>query len=299
MVLTWKYFDGKVPSAKEIEPTTEKREKILKQYNDTHNNLNTSIEEMNRALEEFRFRDAQFQMMNLARLGNKFLADAEPWKLAKEDMEAVAGILNYSLMVVGNIAFACQPFLPDASLSILEQLNIDSNDSKKFWNSAELIEPLKERHQLNQPELLYRNVEDEDIARQVEKLQSVKKKKMEAAQESIALKPIKETIVFDDFAKIDIRIGRVLAAEKMEKSDKLLKLTIESGVDTRTILSGIAKHYTPEEMVGKQVTFVANLAPRKMMGIESQGMILMAEDAQGKLRLVLPDNEVNAGATVA
>jgi methionyl-tRNA synthetase len=202
-------------------------------------------------------------------------------------------------MVVGNIAFACQPFLPDASLSVLKQLNIDFSDSKKFWNAGELIEPLQEGHQLNQPELLYRNVEDEDIARQVEKLQSVKTKKMEAAQESNAVKPIKETIVFDDFAKIDIRIGKVVAAEKMEKSDKLLKLTVESGVDTRTILSGIAKHYTPEQMVGKQVTFVANLAPRKMMGIESQGMILMAEDAQGKLRLVLPDNDVNAGSTVS
>jgi methionyl-tRNA synthetase len=299
MVLTWKYFDGKVPSAEEIKPNSEKREKILRQYHDAHNNLNSTIKEMNRALEEFRFRDAQFQMMNLARIGNKFLADTEPWKLAKEDMEAVAGILNYALMVVGNIAFACQPFLPDASLSVLKQLNIDFSDSKKFWNAGELIEPLQEGHQLNQPELLYRNVEDEDIARQVEKLQSVKTKKMEAAQESNAVKPIKETIVFDDFAKIDIRIGKVVAAEKMEKSDKLLKLTVESGVDTRTILSGIAKHYTPEQMVGKQVTFVANLAPRKMMGIESQGMILMAEDAQGKLRLVLPDNDVNAGSTVS
>lgn len=299
MVLTWKYFDGKVPSAEEIKPTTEKRERVLSLYNDAHNNLNTSIKEMNRALDEFRFRDAQFHMMNLARVGNKFLADTEPWKLAKEDMEAVAGILNYALMVVGNIAFACQPFLPDASLSMLKQLNIDNNDSKKFWNNEELIEPLKEGHQLNQPELLFRNVEDEDIAKQVEKLQSVKRKKMEAAQENNTIKPIKETIVFDDFAKIDIRIGKVVAAEKMEKSDKLLKLTVESGVDTRTILSGIAKHYSPEQMVGKQVTFVANLAPRKMMGLESQGMILMAEDAQGKLRLVLPDDEVNPGATVA
>ncbi|MCZ8022297.1 MAG: methionine--tRNA ligase [Cyclobacteriaceae bacterium] len=299
MVLTWKYFDGKVPSAEEIKPTSEKRERILSLYNDAHTNLNASVKEMNRALDEFRFRDAQFHMMNLARVGNKFLADTEPWKLAKEDMEAVAGILNYALMVVGNIAFACQPFLPDASLSILKQLNIDSNDSKKFWNNGELIEPLKEGHQLNQPELLFRNVEDEDIAKQVEKLQSVKKKKMETAQETNSVKPIKETIVFDDFAKIDIRIGKVVAAEKMEKSDKLLKLTVQSGVDTRTILSGIAKHYTPEQMLGKQVTFVANLAPRKMMGLESQGMILMAEDAQGKLRLVLPDDEVNPGATVA
>jgi methionyl-tRNA synthetase len=300
MVLTWKYFDGKVPSEHELPGTTEKRKKILAVYNQAHLDLNVSIKLMVDALKNFRFREAQFQMMNLSRIGNKFLADTEPWKLAKEDMEAVGCILNYAITVIGNIGIACDPFLPDASKSIKRQLNGAAYEEgwKQFWKKEEMIHIVPPQHQLAQPELLYKNVEDADIEKQVERLKKSKTPVMTESK-TAEVKPLKGEIVFDDFAKVDIRIGKVIAAEKMEKSDKLLKLTIDSGLDKRTILSGIAKHYTAEEMVGKQVTFIANLAPRKMMGIESQGMILMAEDSDGKLRLVSPDAEVNPGAGVS
>lgn len=296
MVLTWKYFDGKVPSSHELPGTDDRRKKILEKYNQAHTDLNVSVKEMIKALNDFRFRDAQFQMMNLSRIGNKFLADTEPWKLAKDDIEAVGCILNYALTVVGNIAIACEPFLPLTSKNIRQQLNSSSIDStwKEFWKKGELIEPVPQGHQLGKAELLYKNVEDEEIEKQIAKL----KKPMEESKTESAVKPLKSEIVFDDFAKLDLRVGTVLAAEKMEKSDKLLKLTIDTGVDKRTVLSGIAKHYTAEEMVGKQVTLIANLAPRKMMGIESQGMVLMAEDANGKLRLIQPNEVVNPGSVV-
>jgi methionyl-tRNA synthetase len=298
MVLTWKYFDGKVPSAQELPATSDKRKMVLALYHQTHTELEKSVGELIAALEGFRFREAQFQLMNLARAGNKFLADTEPWKLAKDDREAVGSILSYSLMIVGNLAIASEPFLPDGSASIFHQLNIQPTSQKHlFWNTGKLVEPVPEGHLLREAALLYRQVEDADIEVQVEKLRKSKASKMESAPTQI--KPLKPEIVFDDFGKIDIRIGMVTAAEKMPKSDKLLKLTVNSGLDTRIILSGIAKHYTAEEMVGKQVTFVANLAPRKMMGTESQGMILMAEDKDGKLRLLQPSELVTPGSMVS
>ncbi len=299
MVLTWKYFDGKVPSEHELPGTTEKRKRILDLYNQAHKDLDRTVKEMISCLQNFKFREAQFQMMNLARIGNKFLADTEPWKLAKEDMEAVGCILNYALTVVGNIALACEPFLPDGSASIKRQLNssaLESKWGKEFWQKEQLIHTVPPHHQLNQPELLYKNVEDEELTKQIERL---KKKPTAKPMDSSNLKALKSQIVIDDFAKLDIRIGKVIAAEKMEKSDKLLKLTIDAGVDQRTILSGIAKHYTAEEMIGKQVAFIANLAPRKMMGIESQGMILSAEDVDGKLRLLKPGEDVTPGSAVS
>jgi methionyl-tRNA synthetase len=299
MVLTWKYFDGKVPSEHELPGTTEPRKKVLTHYNRTHNEVNAAIKAMITALDEFKFREAQFQMINIARIGNKFLADTEPWKLAKDDMEAVGCILNYALTIVGNLSMACEPFIPDGAIAIRKQLNASAFETKwkEFWTKEELIHTVPQHHQLNQPELLYRNVEDTDIEKQVERLR-IKETKQQPAMEESKLKPIKPEIVFDDFTKIDIRVGKVVAAEKMEKSNKLLKLTIEAGTDKRTILSGIAQHYTAEQMVGKQVTFIANLAPRKMMGIESQGMILSAEDSDGKLKLILPDDNVAPGSTV-
>lgn len=299
MVLTGKYFNGKVPSAHELPGTDEKRKAILEKYNKAHEDLNASVKEMIGALNEFRFREAQFHMMNLSRIGNKFLADTEPWKLAKDDMEAVGCILNYALTVVGNIAIACEPFLPNTAKNIRTQLNSASIEGnwKDFWTKEQLIEPIPQHHQLGKAELLFRNIEDEEIEKQVAKLRKPKAG-MEAPDSGSPLKPLKPEIVIDDFGKLDIRVGKVLAAEKMEKSDKLLKLTIDAGVDTRTILSGIAKHYTAEEMIGKQVTFIANLAPRKMMGIESQGMILSAEDKDGKLRLLQPNDVVNPGSVV-
>jgi methionyl-tRNA synthetase len=300
MVLTWKYFEGKVPPAHELPGTNEKRKRILDLYKQAHTDLNKSVAEMVKALDEFRFREAQFHMMNLARIGNKFLADTEPWKLAKDDMEAVGAILNYALTVVGNISLACQPFLPDAAAAIHHQLNIDAKKaSQQFWKKHELVEPVPAGHALNPATLLYKNVEDAEIESQLEKLRKVKASKVNPATTESAVKPLKPTVTIDDFAKLDIRVGTVTAAEKMEKSDKLLKLTVDSGLDVRTILSGIAKYYTPEQVVGKQVTFIANLAPRKMMGIESQGMILMAEDENGSLRLMQPNEEVRPGASVS
>jgi len=297
MVLTWKYFDGKVPSEHELPATTDKRKQIVSLYLKAHEDLNVSVKEMIRALEGFRFREAQFQLMNMARIGNKFLAETEPWKLAKEDMEAVGCILNYALTIVGNITIACEPFLPDAALNLRKQLNSSSIDSKwkSFWSTEQLINAIPQHHQLGQAELLFKNVEDADIEKQVARLH--KPKVEEKAMENI--KPLKSEIVYDDFAKLDIRVGKVLSAERMEKSDKLLKLKVDTGIDQRTILSGIAKHYSPEEMVGKQVTLIANLAPRKMMGIESQGMILMAEDQDGKLKLLQPTDIVAPGSTVS
>lgn len=300
MVLTWKYFEGKVPSAHELPGTTGKRKRILEVYNRTHDELNISVKEMIKALNDFRFREAQFQMMNLARLGNKFLADTEPWKLTKEDMEAVGCILNYAITIVGNIAIACEPFLPDAAESLKKQLNSSSFNTtwKGFWIKEELINAVPEHHQLGAPELLYRNIEDVEIQKQMDKLNKTKPSAM-TAPETALVKPLKPEVTIDDFTKLDLRIGKVIAAERVEKSNKLLKLTVDTGVDKRTVMSGIAQHYSPEEMIGKEVTLIANLAPRKMMGTESQGMILMAEDVDGKLRLIEPIHPVTPGSTVS
>jgi methionyl-tRNA synthetase len=299
MVLTWKYFEGQVPSEHELPGTDERRKRILEFYNKAHDDLNASVREMIRALEDFRFREAQFQLMNLARIGNKFLADTEPWKVAKDDMEAVGCILNYALTIVGNLAIACEPFLPDAASSLRKQVNSSSFEVTwaKFWDRGELINAVPQHHQLGKPELLYRNVEDEEIQQQTDKLKKSKEPMMDA--DKPAAKPLKPEITIDDFSKLDIRIGKVLTAERMEKSNKLLKLTVDTGVDQRTVLSGIAQHYAPEEIIGKEVTLIANLAPRKMMGIESQGMILMAEEPDGKLRLIQPSEMVVPGSTVS
>ncbi|MCK6617707.1 MAG: methionine--tRNA ligase [Cyclobacteriaceae bacterium] len=297
MVLTWKYFDGVVPSDKEIPGTTPVRKKILDAYRQAHTELNQSVKEMIRGLEEFRFREAQFHLMNIARTGNKFLAETEPWKLANEDKDAVGAILNYALTVVGNLGVACQPFLPDTAHNILRQLNgVDLvNNWNDLWKKGGLVNTVTMGHKIDKPALLFRNIEDTEIERQIEKL----KKPKSAMTESAGIKPLKPEITIDDFAKLDIRIGKVLAAERVEKSDKLLKLIIDTGIDQRTVLSGISKHYSPEDMLGKQVTLIANLAPRKMMGMQSQGMVLMAEDSDGKLKLLQPDADVAPGSTVS
>src|SRR5688572_558257 len=213
MVLTWKYFDGKVPSEHELPGTNDKRKRILSLYNQAHADLNKSVKEMIDSLEHFRFREAQFHMMNLARTGNKFLADAEPWKLAKDDMEAVGCILNYALSIVGNLGIAIEPFLPDAAANILKQLNSTAShgDWKTFWRKGELVHTVKQGHQLNQAELLYRNVEDADIEKQMARLAKDKPASppVDATQE-LQMKPLKPEIAIDDFGKIDIRIGKVV-----------------------------------------------------------------------------------------
>ncbi|MDN4166259.1 methionine--tRNA ligase [Cytophagales bacterium LB-30] len=304
MVLTWKYFDGKVPAEHELPNTNEVRARILEKYNTTHEELDKSVAEMTKCLNDFRFREGQFHMMNLARLGNKFLADTEPWKLAKDDMEAVGCILNYALTVVGNIAIACEPFLPHTAASLKQQLNAAASgiDWSEFWKKNQLIRVLAPGHQLGKAELLFRNVEDEEVDIQIDKLRKTKEtnqaKKMSETTPAPQENAIKEAIQFDDFAKLDLRVGKITAAEKVEKADKLLKLSVDLGFEQRTIVSGIAEHFTPEEVVNKLVTIVANLAPRKLRGIESQGMILMAENAEGKLQFVNPGSDFELGAIV-
>jgi methionyl-tRNA synthetase len=298
MVLTWKYFDGVVPNAPQLTESSDARAGINRAKEQTAAQFNESINEMINALDTFLFREAQFHMMNLARAGNRFLADTQPWKLAATDKDAVASILSFSLNLCGNIALACEPFLPDGAAAIRRQLNNELSDQRStFWKERRLVDTITGGHKLNKAELLYRNVEDADIERQIEKLKKAREAK--AAGTPSDVKPLKSQVTIDDFAKLDIRIGTVLQAEKVEKSDKLLKLLVDTGIDRRTILSGIARHYKPEDLIGKQVTLIANLAPRRMMGIESKGMILMAEDKDGKLQLLIPSEPVNPGSTVS
>jgi methionyl-tRNA synthetase len=302
MVLSHKYYEGVVPAAIIPEAVTPERNKVIADYLQAEKEINQAISEMIKALDEFRFREAQFQLMNIARAGNRFLADTEPWKLIKQDAEAVAWIMNRAINIVANLGLAAEPFLPQTAKAVNKQLNTNEseNDSKKFWHEAAMIEVISANHQLGQAALLYRNIEDEEIEKQIHKLRKTETKVQvkEMNSENTTAAP-KAEITYDDFAKLDIRIGKVLQAERMEKSNKLLKLTIDIGIEQRTILSGIAKQFTPEEIIGKQVTVLINLAPRKMMGIESQGMVLMAEDAAGNFRLINPHEEVEPGSAVS
>ncbi|HQQ97103.1 MAG TPA: methionine--tRNA ligase [Cyclobacteriaceae bacterium] len=284
LVLTQKYFDNKVPVRGALTPVDEAVIAAVKEYPG----------KIASAIEAYKFREATALLMDLARTGNKYLAETEPWKLAKTDMGRVGTILNLALQISANLAIVAEPFLPFSSRKLKGMLALGD----LTWQQTGHVDLLAAGHALGEASLLFEKIEDAVIDAQIKKLTA---NNMEAAGGSApaAVKPLKSEVTIDDFGKLDIRIGTVTAATKMEKSDKLLKLTVNSGLDTRTILSGIAKHYTPEEMVGKQVTFIANLAPRKMMGIESQGMILMAEDKDGKLKLLHPSGEVNPGATVS
>jgi methionyl-tRNA synthetase len=230
--------------------------------------------------------------MDLARLGNKYLADTEPWKLAKTDMERVGTILNLALQIAANLAVLSAPFLPFSAEKLKKILKLGEFN----WDETGSVTLLKAGHQLSAAELLFEKIEDEVIASQITRLNE-NKKRMELQNQSA--EPAKAEITFDDFSKMDMRIGKVIAAEKVEKSKKLLKMQVDTGIDTRTVLSGIAEHYTPEEMVGKQVTILVNLAPRKIMGFESQGMILMAEDKDGALKLISTSDPVSPGSTIS
>jgi methionyl-tRNA synthetase len=229
--------------------------------------------------------------MELARAGNKYLADTEPWKLIIEDKERVGTILNLALQIVANLAILGEPFLPDTSDKIQDIINLD----KLPWKEAGSEQLLIAGRTINQSELLFEKIEDKVVEKQVEKLQNTKLIN-EAAMAEVNKQ--KDEITYDDFAKLDIRIGTILAAEKLPKSKKLLKLSIDTGIDQRTILSGISQHFEPEDLIGQQVTVLVNLAPRKMMGIDSEGMVLMAEDASGGLRLVVPQEDVKNGSEV-
>ena len=281
MVLTQKYFDGKVPAQGEL---TDYDKETLKEFADVK-------AEVEKLLDIFKFRDAQKEAMNLARIGNKYLADTEPWKLTKTDMERVGTILNISLQLVANLAIAFDPFLPFSSEKLRKMLNMDTFE----WAELGKDNLLPVGHQLNKPELLFEKIEDATIEAQVQKLLDTKKANEEANYKA---NPIRPNIEFDDFTKLDIRVGTILECQKVPKADKLLQFKIDDGLETRTIVSGIAKHYQPEELAGKQVCFIANLAPRKLKGIVSEGMILSAENNDGSLAVIMPGREVKPGSEV-
>jgi methionyl-tRNA synthetase len=285
MVLTQKHFGNKVPARTQLRNVDEVAIARLQEF----------PEAIAEAIEGYRFREATALMIDLARTGNKYLAETEPWKVAKDDVARVGTILNIALQFSANLAIVSQPFLPFTARKLKDMLKL----KELGWEDAGSADLLKDGHVLDEPALLFEKIEDAVIEAQIKKLNARKMEAEGAAAPKLALKPLKPEVTIDDFSRLDIRIGKVVAAEKMEKSNKLLKLTINSGLDTRTILSGIVQHYTAEQMVGKTVTFIANLAPRKMMGIESQGMILSAETPDGKLRLLQPDGEADAGSSIS
>ena len=280
--LTKKYWNGVVPECGEL---TDYDKQTLEEFKD----VKKKVEDL---LNVFKFRDAQKEAMNLARIGNKYIADCEPWKVWKTDPKRVETILYISLQLVANLAIAFEPFLPFSSAKLRKMINIDGCD----WNQLGATDLLKADHQLNEPELLFEKIEDETIQHQLDKLAEIKKQN-EAAE--YKAKEIKPAVSFEDFEKLDIRVGTIKTCEKVKKANKLLKFTIDDGSGTdRTIVSGIAKFYNPEELVGKQVCFIANFAPRKLMGIESQGMILSAENFDGSLSVTRIDREVKPGSQV-
>ena len=269
LVLTKKYFDGKVPACGEL---TDYDKAIVDEFV----NVKERVENL---LDQYKFREAQKEAMELARIGNRYLAETEPWKLAKTDMGRVATILNLSLQLVANLSIVFEPFLPFSSKKLREMLNIDNFE----WTSLGSTTLLAEGHELGEVGLLFEKIEDETIQAQLDRLERIKKEN-EAA--NYKANPIRPECTFDDFMKLDMRVGTVLECTKVPKADKLLQFKIDDGLATRTILSGVAKHFNPEELVGKQVCFIANLPPRTMRGIVSEGMILSAEDNEGKLSLL-------------
>ena len=282
MVLTWKYYDGKAPAQGEL---TDYDRQTIAEF--------TSVKaDVENYLENFRFRDAQKEAMNLARIGNKYLADSEPWKLQKTDPERVKTILNISLQLAANLAIAFEPFLPFSSRKLRAMLNMDTFD----WNDLGSTSLISEGHQLAKPELLFEKIDDATVQAQVDKLQATKR-----ANELQEAKPeaYKAVTPFSDFEKLDLRVGTVEHCEKIKGSDKLLKFDINDGTgENRVIVSGIAKMYKPEELQGKQICFIANLPPRKLMGVESRGMILSAANPDGSLSVITPDRKSSNGAAV-
>lgn len=297
MVLVHKYYEGAVPDGK-IKPDSAARAAVLDAIRSHQEEMLTHQAELLQALNEFRFRDAQAWMMNIARSGNKFLAETEPWKLIKEDEEAVGAVLNQAVQDCALLAIACEPFLPYTSGRLMKQLRWESESQQRraFWKDGMLVQPIETGHKLGNPELLFRNIEDEQMDAQRAKLT----KTPEIVQNTeVNSNPLKSEIQYDDFAKLDLRVGTITAAEKVEGADKLLKLTVDLGFEQRTVVSGIALHFAPEAVVGQQVTLLANLAPRKLRGILSQGMILMAENAEGKLIFLSPADLTNPGASIS
>jgi methionyl-tRNA synthetase len=281
VVLTHKYYDGKLPNVlPKIHYSIESE--IIKKFEDTDN-----------LLSKFQFRDALFEAMKLARYGNKFLAGTEPWKLYKDgDFDTTEKILFDAIQIVAQLSIILKPFLPNTCDKIASILNFDNTSKVDFYKDGNLV-LLEPGHQINKAELLFQKIEDEAIEAQVEKLHKTK-----VQQSNPKAKPMKQEITFDEFTKMDIRIGTILTAEKHPDADKLLKMTVDTGIDTRTIVSGIAEHYNPADIIGKQVSVLINLAPRKIRGIESQGMILMAENNEGNLAFVSPEKVIDNGGEV-
>ena len=277
LVLTHKYYDGIVPETGEL---TDYDNRVLKE-------LTLIPSKVSHAIDSYRFREAQAEAMNLARLGNKYLADTEPWKLIKTDPDRVKTIMNIALQITANLTIAFEPFLPFTSNKLTEMLGINLLK----WDAAGQSDLMNVGHIINKPELLFSKIENEVIEKQIAKLEA-------ATQANNKFPPMKDEVTFEDFSKMDIRVGQIMTAEKVEKADKLLKLTVNTGLDTRTVVSGIAEHYSPEDVVGKKVSILMNLAPRKIRGVESQGMILMAEDDEGKLSFIAPTKEMEAGGEI-
>ncbi|MER0442055.1 methionine--tRNA ligase [Emticicia sp. W12TSBA100-4] len=282
VVLTHKFYGGKVPAQGELSDYDKETIAALAEF----------PKKIGDSIDNYRFREGLANMMDLARLGNKYLAETEPWKVIKENPARVETIMNIALQIAANLAILSEPFLPFTAQKLRTQLGLNETT----WAETGGADLLPVGTVIGESSLLFEKIEDDAIEKQVKKLQESKRMN---ELENAKVPPLKENIQFDDFAKLDIRIGTILEAEKLPKSDKLLKFLIDDGFEKRTILSGIAKHYSAEEMVGKQVTFIANLAPRKMMGIESNGMILMAEDRDGSLALLQPNKQVWNGGTVS
>ena len=283
LVLTKKYYDGVVPACGEL---TDYDRATIAEIGGIKASLEADIE-------NYRFREALKDAMNFARIGNKYLADTEPWKVVKNDPERVKTILNIALQITANITVAIEPFMPFSADKILKMLNLE----RMSWDGLGSMSLVASGHVIGEPALLFEKIEDDVIEAQLKKLADIKAANA-AAEAAAHVTAQKEEIVFDDFGKMDIRVSTILAAEKVAKTKKLLKLTVDTGIDKRTIVSGIAEHFSPEELVGRQVLVLVNLAPRELKGITSNGMILMAEDATGKLVLLGPENKVNGGAIV-
>ncbi|MBR1538575.1 MAG: methionine--tRNA ligase [Bacteroidales bacterium] len=285
VVLTHKYFGGEVPAPGQLQPIDRE---VLAQIPQ----LRSEIEDN---LESFKFREALRSAMNLARLGNKYISDTEPWAVAKTDLQRTAAILNTSLQITASLAVAFAPFLPFS----VEKLNHILNVEPIAWDDLGKADLLPVGHKLNKAELLFSKIEDAEIDKQMKRLEEIKAARLAAAAAAApTVEPAKESCTFDEFGKMDIRTATVLAAERVPKTDKLLKLTIDTGLDQRVIVSGIAQYYTPEEMIGKQICILANLQPRVIRGIESKGMILMARQLDGKMRIVTPEERLANGATI-
>ncbi|MBX9850834.1 MAG: methionine--tRNA ligase [Cytophagaceae bacterium] len=285
IVLTHKNFEGKVPKAGKLEKIDQD---VLKKLKELPSKIGSSIE-------NYKFREALAYFMDLARTGNKYLADTEPWKLIKTDQERVKTILNISLQIAANLSILCEPFMPFTASKLSDMLGT----SKLKWSETGRVDLLKEGHSLKEGQLLFEKIEDEVIEAQIKKLHDTKAANEKATALASPVKASKEEVTFEDFTKMDIRIATILEAERIPKTKKLLKLKLDTGLDQRTVVSGIAEFYDPEKIIGKQVCLLANLAPRDLKGIQSQGMILMAEDKDGSLSFISPEKFISNGGTVS